>query len=57
MPFTSNCAAQTPPPARAKPAPYEFGAISFTTHPEGVLQSVPNLASPPVSPVWNVGTD
>jgi hypothetical protein len=39
MPETSNCVAQTPPPAWAKPGPKLFGAVSPTMHPEGCEQS------------------
>jgi hypothetical protein len=35
IPDTSNCVAQTPPPAAAKPLPKLFGELSVTVHPEG----------------------
>jgi hypothetical protein len=44
-PETSNCAAQIPPPASAKPAPNEFGEVSSTAQPAAVEQSSPVFAA------------
>ena len=47
MPEESNCVAQTPPPADAKPAPKLLGCCSATVQPDVVPQSVSLVA-----PLW-----